>query len=114
MKNTVLSSLTLIPHPCPQRHPRPSVSSFILHPSSFQRRAGFFIPHPSSFIPLLMLDRETIRRLVERALDEDLPDITTEAIFEATDRGKAEFVIKSPGVIAGLEFAELTFASLDS
>ncbi len=61
-----------------------------------------------------MLDREAIRKLVQRALDEDLPDITAEAIFDAGDRGKAEFVIKAPGVIAGLEFAELTFASLDS
>jgi nicotinate-nucleotide pyrophosphorylase (carboxylating) len=61
-----------------------------------------------------MLDREAIRRLVQRALDEDLPDITSQAIFEPADRGKAEFVIKEPGVIAGLEFAELTFATLDS
>ena len=62
----------------------------------------------------LMLDREAIRRLVQRALDEDLPDITAQAIFEPADRGKAEFVIKAVGVIAGLEFAELTFATLDS
>ncbi len=61
-----------------------------------------------------MLDREAIRKLVQRALDEDLPDITSEAIFEPADRGTAELVIKSPGVIAGLEFAELTFAILDS
>lgn len=61
-----------------------------------------------------MLDREAIRKLVQRALDEDLPDITAEAIFGPADRGKAEFVIKAPGVIAGLEFAELTFATLDS
>jgi len=61
-----------------------------------------------------MLDREAIRRLVQRALDEDLPDITSETIFDSADRGKAELVIKAPGVIAGLEFAELTFATLDS
>ncbi|GAC1433013.1 MAG: carboxylating nicotinate-nucleotide diphosphorylase [Thermoanaerobaculia bacterium] len=61
-----------------------------------------------------MLDREGIRRLVQRALDEDLPDITAEAIFQPSDRGKAEFVIKAEGVIAGLEFAELTFVILDS
>ncbi len=62
----------------------------------------------------MMLDREAIRKLVQRALDEDLPDITTEAIFELSDRGTAELVIESAGVIAGLEFAELTFAILDS
>lgn len=61
-----------------------------------------------------MLDREAIRRLIQRALDEDLPDITAQAIFEPADRGRAEFVIKAAGVIAGLEFAELTFATLDS
>ncbi len=62
----------------------------------------------------MLLDREAIRKLVQRALDEDLPDITSEAIFEPSDRGTAELVIKSAGVIAGLEFAELTFAMLDS
>lgn len=61
-----------------------------------------------------MLDREAIRKLVQRALDEDLPDITAEAIFEPSDRGTAHFLIKAAGVIAGLEFAELTFATLDS
>ncbi len=62
----------------------------------------------------MLLDRELIRRLVQRALDEDLPDITSEAIFAPGDRGAAELVIKADGVIAGLEFAELTFAILDS
>src|SRR5712691_2896082 len=61
-----------------------------------------------------MLDRESIRKLVQRALDEDLPDITSESIFTPSDRGLAELVIKSAGVIAGLEFGELTFATLDS
>jgi nicotinate-nucleotide pyrophosphorylase (carboxylating) len=72
--------------------------------------------HENSIVTefLRMLDRETIRRMVQRALDEDLPDITAEAIFEPADRGKAELVIKADGVIAGLEFAELTFATLDS
>ena len=60
-----------------------------------------------------MLDRKLIRTLVQRALDEDLPDITTEAIFAPTDRGSAVFIVKSPGVLAGLEFAEMTFAILD-
>jgi hypothetical protein len=37
-----------------------------------------------------MLDREAIRKLVQRALDEDLPDITAEAIFEPAERGFAD------------------------
>jgi nicotinate-nucleotide pyrophosphorylase (carboxylating) len=61
-----------------------------------------------------MLDREAIRTLIQRAFDEDLPDITSEAIFAPADRGTAAFVIKSPGIVAGLEFAELSFAILDS
>lgn len=60
-----------------------------------------------------MLDRQLIRTLVQRALDEDLPDITSEAVFEPSDRGTAVFVVKAAGVLAGLEFAELTFTALD-
>jgi nicotinate-nucleotide pyrophosphorylase (carboxylating) len=51
--------------------------------------------------------------IVRRALDEDLPDITSEAIFEAGDRGRARFLMKASGVVAGLAFAERTFAAID-
>jgi nicotinate-nucleotide pyrophosphorylase (carboxylating) len=51
--------------------------------------------------------------IVRRALDEDLPDITSEAIFEAGDRGRARFLMKASGVLAGLAFAERTFAAID-
>ena len=61
-----------------------------------------------------MLDRELIRTIVLRALEEDLPDITSEAIFDAADRGSAVFLVKAEGVLAGLEFAAATFAELDS
>jgi nicotinate-nucleotide pyrophosphorylase (carboxylating) len=60
-----------------------------------------------------MLDRKTVRTIVQRALDEDLPDITSEAIFAPSDRGSAVFLVKSPGVLAGLEFAAAVFAELD-
>ena len=59
-----------------------------------------------------MLHNE-IAPLVRRALEEDLPDITSEAIFTARDSGTASFIIKAPGVLAGLAFAEETFAELD-
>ena len=62
----------------------------------------------------VMLEREVILTLVRRALDEDLPDITSEAIFAPTDKGMAQFVVKGSGILAGLTFAELTFATLDS
>jgi nicotinate-nucleotide pyrophosphorylase (carboxylating) len=51
--------------------------------------------------------------IVRRALDEDLPDITSEAIFESGDRGSARFLMKASGVLAGLAFAERTFAAID-
>jgi nicotinate-nucleotide pyrophosphorylase (carboxylating) len=57
-------------------------------------------------------DRD-IDRIVRRALDEDLPDITSEAIFDPADRGRARFLMKAPGVLAGLAFAKATFATID-
>lgn len=51
--------------------------------------------------------------IVRHALDEDLPDITSEAIFESTDRGSARFLMKASGVLAGLAFAERTFTAID-
>jgi nicotinate-nucleotide pyrophosphorylase (carboxylating) len=51
--------------------------------------------------------------IVRRALDEDLPDITSEAIFDAGDRGRARFLMKASGILAGLAFAERTFAAVD-
>jgi nicotinate-nucleotide pyrophosphorylase (carboxylating) len=51
--------------------------------------------------------------IVRRALDEDLPDITSEAIFESGDRGRARFLMKASGILAGLAFAERTFTAID-
>src|SRR4051812_28877908 len=51
--------------------------------------------------------------IVERALQEDLPDITSEAIFHPDERGSATFLVKEEGIIAGLDFAEATFAIVD-
>ncbi|HEV7428977.1 MAG TPA: carboxylating nicotinate-nucleotide diphosphorylase [Thermoanaerobaculia bacterium] len=51
--------------------------------------------------------------IVRRALDEDLADITSEAIFEPSDRGRARFLMKASGILAGLAFAERTFAAID-
>ena len=61
-----------------------------------------------------MTSRDTIRQLIQRALDEDLPDITSEAIFAPSERGSAAFIGKATGIVAGLDFAEETFALLDS
>jgi nicotinate-nucleotide pyrophosphorylase (carboxylating) len=51
--------------------------------------------------------------IVRRALDEDLPDITSEAIFAPGDRGQARFLAKASGVLAGLQYAAAVFSALD-
>jgi nicotinate-nucleotide pyrophosphorylase (carboxylating) len=59
------------------------------------------------------LSRDTVEPLIRRAFDEDLPDITSEAIFDPSQRGRARFIAKAEGVFCGLVFAETTFALLD-
>src|SRR5687768_9779915 len=54
-----------------------------------------------------------VESIVRRAFEEDLPDITSEAIFDAADRGTAAFVVKGDGILAGLAFAEATFRMLE-
>lgn len=57
------------------------------------------------------------RRLIELALEEDLGsvgDLTSLAVIPADLTGKAVFVARSPGVVAGLPAAGLVFASLSS
>jgi len=54
-----------------------------------------------------------VEEIVERALAEDLPDITAEAIFESRERGTASFVCKRDGVVAGHLFSRAVFAVLD-
>jgi nicotinate-nucleotide pyrophosphorylase (carboxylating) len=55
----------------------------------------------------------SMHEIVRRALEEDLPDITTEAIFAAGDRGQARFLVKASGVLAGLQYAAAVFSALD-
>ena len=59
------------------------------------------------------MDQRDIDAILRRALDEDLPDITSEAIFSSDERGRARFLVKAPGIIAGLMFAEATFKIID-
>lgn len=60
------------------------------------------------------LSREDVTPLIHRAFEEDLPDITAEAIFDPSQRGRARFIAKAEGVFCGLIFAEATFALLDA
>jgi nicotinate-nucleotide pyrophosphorylase (carboxylating) len=59
------------------------------------------------------MDPREFDAIVRRALDEDLPDITSEAIFDAADEGRARFIVKSDGVLAGIPLAEATFRAID-
>src|SRR5438874_2584664 len=68
-----------------------------------------------SFAPRRMkLKMLTVDEIVRRALEEDLPDITSEAIFARGERGRARFIAKADGVVAGFEFARRTFELIDS
>jgi nicotinate-nucleotide pyrophosphorylase (carboxylating) len=64
------------------------------------------------FLPL-PLTRDAVEPLILRAFEEDLPDVTSEAIFDPSQRGSARFIAKAEGVFCGLVFAETTFALLD-
>jgi nicotinate-nucleotide pyrophosphorylase (carboxylating) len=55
-----------------------------------------------------------VEHIVRAALDEDLPDITSEAIFESSDRGRARFLVKSDGILAGLDYAATVFRLIDA
>ena len=59
------------------------------------------------------MDQRDIDSIVRRALEEDLPDITSEAIFSPSDRGRARFLVKAEGIIAGLPFAEGVFRAIE-
>jgi len=61
------------------------------------------------------LDPRLYRDLVRRALEEDVRDgdVTTEAIVPADLQARGTFVIKSEGVLAGLEVAFEVFRQLD-
>src|SRR6266566_2162060 len=60
------------------------------------------------------MDQRQIEVIVRHALDEDLPDITSESIFDPGERGHARFVVKEAGIIAGLAFAEATFKAIEA
>jgi len=59
------------------------------------------------------MDSAEIDTIVRAALAEDLPDITSESIFDPGERGRARFLVKATGVLAGMPFAEATFKAID-
>lgn len=71
-------------------------------------RTGF-----SALSFLSVIAPEAIQRIVRAALEEDLPDITSEAIFAPGERGRARLLARQRGIIAGVPFAEAVFTTLD-
>jgi len=59
------------------------------------------------------MNQAELEDIIRRAFAEDLPDITSEAIFAPEDRGSARFLVKAEGVIAGLAVIESVFRMLD-
>lgn len=61
------------------------------------------------------LDKSVIERAVRLALEEDIGfgDITTNSIVPPEQQGQGLLVTKEPGVIAGLDVAEMTFRLVD-
>ncbi|MDX1583862.1 MAG: carboxylating nicotinate-nucleotide diphosphorylase [Thermoanaerobaculia bacterium] len=60
------------------------------------------------------MDDSILVPIIDRALDEDLPDITSDAIFGASEYGVARVIVKEDGVIAASRVIELTTKRLDS
>ncbi len=56
-----------------------------------------------------------IEELIEKSLDEDMPagDITTDSLIPPHKKGKASFIAKSTGILAGIEIARLVFLKVD-
>jgi nicotinate-nucleotide pyrophosphorylase (carboxylating) len=56
-----------------------------------------------------------IEELISEALDEDMPvgDITTDALIPPHTKGKASFISKSSGTLAGMEIAKMVFLEVD-
>src|SRR5262245_21307532 len=62
-------------------------------------------------------ESDSCRRLVEIALAEDLGsagDITSKAIIPADLLGKAAFVARQPGVLSGMQSAEMVCRAINS
>jgi nicotinate-nucleotide pyrophosphorylase (carboxylating) len=67
-------------------------------------------------MPFTPAERDACDRLARLALDEDLGsagDLTSLAVIPADLAGSAVFVARSPGVVAGLPAAQITFGLVD-
>lgn len=62
------------------------------------------------------LNREHVRAIVRRALEEDMPrgDITTETLVPGDAEAAGRFVVKQDGVVCGLGVVAIVFEQLDA
>jgi nicotinate-nucleotide pyrophosphorylase (carboxylating) len=72
------------------------------------------MPDDSAVTPSLPLD--AVRRAVALALAEDAAwrDVTTSALVQLDQQGRAVIIAKAPGVLAGLAVTEAVFHALDA
>lgn len=63
----------------------------------------------------MKLSASRIKTVVARALEEDLGlgDVTTEALISPAQEGKALFLVKSRGILAGIHVAQIVFEEVD-
>ena len=78
--------------------------------------AGIRPDKSSGMDPFSVREWECIDRLVAEALDEDMGpagDVTTASVLDESATGKAEFVAKASGILAGLPVTESVFKKVD-
>ncbi len=68
-----------------------------------------------NFSPLLAMSPNQLRRLAEEALNEDLAwgDVTSDYFIPPMLTARADFVIRQPGVIAGLAVVAAVYGAVD-
>jgi nicotinate-nucleotide pyrophosphorylase (carboxylating) len=71
------------------------------------------VKHSARCAKTFLVNQAYIETIVQRALEEDLPDITSAAIFDPEESGRAHFLVKEEGVLAGLTVAEAVFRAID-
>ncbi|MFP4608173.1 MAG: carboxylating nicotinate-nucleotide diphosphorylase [Candidatus Natronoplasma sp.] len=61
------------------------------------------------------MNEHRVKKIVERAVDEDLGtgDITTESVVDKEDTSHGKIIFKENGVLAGLPVAEMVFHEID-
>ena len=64
----------------------------------------------------MQLSEKLVGEIIDRALIEDLGsgDVTTDALINNDLQGRAHFLVKADGILAGMEIAKRVFTKVDS